>query len=98
MASSQFSDDYADTKIEVDGVNGCMAALAKLKHERPHLKTLLSLGGGGEGSSKFAQVARSEGSRRVFAQHVREIVDLHGFDGVDSKKYPIREQASDFVS
>ena len=64
-----------------------MAALAKLKHQRPHIKTLLSLGGGGKGSSNFAQVARSETLRRVFAQSVRTFVDAHGFDGVDGEIY-----------
>ena len=58
------------------------AALAKLKRENPHLKTLISIGGG-SGSAEFPVLAADAQARQRFAQAVRAFVDAHEFDGVD---------------
>ena len=80
------SDNWADTEIPVDGAYGCISALTSLKARYRHLKIVLSIGGGGApGSTYFPQVASNDSSRQVFSQAVRDLVDAHGFDGVDSK-------------
>lgn len=42
--------------MEVDGEKGCLAAVAKLKAENPHIKTIVSIGGGGS-SNEFPGLA-----------------------------------------
>ena len=84
--SLQLSDSWADTEIPVDGANGCISALLSLKADYTHLKVILSIGGGGEpGGTHFPQIASNDSSRQIFSQAVKNLVDAHGFDGVDSK-------------
>ncbi|KAH8844626.1 hypothetical protein MCOR27_003483 [Pyricularia oryzae] len=75
-------DEYADLQIEADGVTGCLAAVRKLKHQNPHLKTIVSLGGG-SGSAEFPALATNPRARDTLARATRQFVDQHGFDGVD---------------
>lgn len=84
MLSVQLLDDKADTQLPVDGEQGCLAALAKLKRQHPHIKTLLSVGGG-SGSAEFPAVAASIQRREAFVRTARELVDRFGLDGIDSK-------------
>ena len=84
----QFSDEYADTEIDINGdgsVKGCLNDLRALKTQYPKLKTVLSVGGGGEGSAPFPAVASNGIVRSSFAQSARQIVDAFGLDGIDSK-------------
>jgi len=79
------SDEYADTQIEVDGVNGCLrsfAALKKLK-DCSHLKVIISVGGGEKGSEPFKHIASDPSSRQRFANSARALVDEYGLDGLD---------------
>jgi chitinase len=55
-----------------------------LKRENPHIKTLVSMGGG-SGSAEFPKLASSDAARRTFAKEAREFCDRYEFDGVDSK-------------
>ena len=71
--------------MDVDGVKGCIEALQQLKQTHEHLRVVLSIGGGGQGSQHFPAVSQTEYSRQNFAQSARGIVDAHGFDGIDSK-------------
>ncbi|KOS20825.1 Chitinase 1 [Escovopsis weberi] len=75
-------DEWADLNKDVDGEKGCLAALAKLKSENPHIKTVLSVGGG-TGSKEFPALAASEDARRRFADEARQFCDRHSFDGID---------------
>ncbi|CAG8954996.1 hypothetical protein HYFRA_00008685 [Hymenoscyphus fraxineus] len=75
-------DEYADTEREVDGEKGCLAALAKLKLQKPSLKTLLSVGGG-SGSANFPIFAATSTGRENFARTSREFVDRFSLDGID---------------
>ena len=84
MKQSQLSDEYADTRIEVDGTTGCLNALNDLKQQYPLLKVILSIGGGGPGSAPFAEVASSGTKRNTFAMSARALVDEYGLDGIDS--------------
>lgn len=61
-----------------------MAALAKLKSENPHIKTIVSIGGGSS-SKEFPALAENETARQNFAQQARDFCDTHHFDGVDSE-------------
>lgn len=95
-ADLQFTDEYADTKIEVDGTQGGLRAFGALKKAKDcaHLKVLVSIGGGGEGSAHFAAIARDGAVRMRFANAARAFVDEYGFDGLDST-YPIRSSLAD---
>ncbi|KXJ88923.1 glycoside hydrolase superfamily [Microdochium bolleyi] len=78
-------DEHADHNIAVDGVTGCIAATAALKHISPlggRLQIVASIGGG-SGSAPFPALAADPGSRETFAAACRQFVDEHGFDGVD---------------
>ncbi|KAK5994586.1 Chitinase 1 [Cladobotryum mycophilum] len=75
-------DEWADLNKEVDGEKGGLTALAKLKHKNPHLRTIVSIGGG-SGSKEFPALAASEHARRTFAHQVRKFCDRYNFNGVD---------------
>lgn len=88
MASANFDlqaiDDWADNEKMVDGEKGCLAAIAKLKSQHPHIKTLVSIGGGSS-SKEFPALAASKTARQTFARQIKEFCDAHQFDGVDSE-------------
>ena len=69
--------------VPADGEKGGLAALAKLKQQHPHIRTLISIGGG-SGSAEFPALAASPDARANFARHVKDFVDKWNFDGVDS--------------
>ncbi|KAL8336516.1 hypothetical protein RB601_000367 [Gaeumannomyces tritici] len=78
----KLNDEWADLGIDVDGVNGCIAAVAQIKRDNPGIKTIATFGGG-EGSGPFPALAASSRARSTFAAQARNFVDTHGFDGVD---------------
>lgn len=76
-------DLHADTQIAVDGTRGVLPALVKLKKEGfPHLRVLLSIGGG-SGSKDFPSIATDSSKRKKFCETARQIVDDFELDGVD---------------
>ncbi|KAF5539030.1 chitinase 1 [Fusarium mexicanum] len=75
-------DDWAENNKVVDGEKGCLAALCKLKDQHPHIKTLVSIGGGSS-SNEFPALAASKAARQTFAREIKEFCDAHHFDGVD---------------
>ncbi|KAM4066529.1 glycosyl hydrolases family 18 domain-containing protein [Hirsutella rhossiliensis] len=75
-------DEFGDLVKDVDGEKGCLAALGKFKRQHPHIKTLVSLGGG-SGSAEFPKLAASETARETFATEARSFCDRYGFDGID---------------
>ncbi|RYP37653.1 hypothetical protein DL767_002826 [Monosporascus sp. MG133] len=80
--SLRLQDEYADCQIPADGTTGCISALAKLKEEAPHLRALVSIGGG-SGSKEFPVLTADPSSRGRLAYACRQFVDEHGLDGVD---------------
>ena len=72
----------ADHEIEVDGTRGCLRAVTQLKNNHPHIKVLLSVGGGGAGSDHFAALAKKPETRQTFASALVALMD-YGFDGID---------------
>lgn len=87
----QLSDEWADTQIDIAGVDdipatkGCLNAFALLKKKYTRLRVVLSVGGGGKGSEPFAGVARDPASRERFAQTSLGLVQKFGIDGIDSE-------------
>ncbi|KAI1409523.1 glycoside hydrolase family 18 protein [Hypoxylon sp. FL1857] len=95
----RFLDEYADLIKPVDGEKGCVRALAKLKHRKPGLKTLVSLGGA-SGSKEFPAVAANPVRRNTLARSCRQFVDEWQLDGVDIDwEHPTTPQAgSDYIA
>ncbi|KAI0103116.1 glycoside hydrolase family 18 protein [Hypoxylon sp. NC0597] len=95
----RFLDDYADYIKPVDGEKGCLRALAKLKQQKPDLKTLISVGGA-SGSQEFPAVAADPAHRAMFARSCRQFVDEWQFDGVDIDwEHPTTPQTgSDYIA
>ncbi|KAI5457742.1 glycoside hydrolase superfamily [Mariannaea sp. PMI_226] len=75
-------DEWADNDKEVDGVKGCLAAIHKLKSENPHIKTIVSIGGGSS-SKEFPALAANPEARWTFALAIREFCEKHHLDGAD---------------
>ncbi|KAK2035199.1 family 18 glycosyl hydrolase [Colletotrichum zoysiae] len=78
----KLTDDWADTQIPVDGTKGCLSALANLKASAPHIRTLISVGGG-SGSAEFPALAANPAARARFAQEIKAFCDKHQLNGVD---------------
>ncbi|KAI9806807.1 MAG: hypothetical protein M1833_002464 [Piccolia ochrophora] len=78
----QLGDQWADSQMAVDGQRGCLGSFAALKQQHPHLKLILSIGGG-NGSEHFAAVASHYSRREKFGGTARALVDHCGLDGID---------------
>ena len=76
------SDEWADAGADVDGVKGGLGSLMHLKQRHPHLRVLLSVGGG-DSVETFPVVANSPVLRDNFARSVKGLVEASGFDGID---------------
>ena len=57
--------------------------LEQLKQAHPHLRTLVSHGGGGAHSASFPDLAANPTSRATLTRSVRAFVDAHALNGVD---------------
>ena len=70
--------------MDVDGVKGGLGSLMHLKQRHPHLRVLLSIGGGSSAET-FPLVANSPVLRDNFARSAKGLVEASGFDGIDGK-------------
>lgn len=68
--------------MPVDGATGCLGSFSHLKIQNPHLRVILSIGGG-SASQNFAQVAADAGKRVNFARSAKGLVDASRLDGID---------------
>ncbi|KAK2063228.1 family 18 glycosyl hydrolase [Colletotrichum caudatum] len=93
------SDEWADARAPVDGVQGGLGSLMHLKQKHPHLQVILSIGGGSS-SAVFPLVAANTLYRDNFARSARGLVDASGLDGIDIMwEYPCdSEQGHHFLS
>uniref|UniRef100_A0A1A9V627 chitinase n=1 Tax=Glossina austeni TaxID=7395 RepID=A0A1A9V627_GLOAU len=74
-------DPYLD--LEDNYGRGNIRKFNSLKMKNPTLKTLAAVGGWNEGSKKFSIVAADPEKRARFVQSVVELIQRHGFDGLD---------------
>lgn len=92
----------SDSSIDDD--LGYISQAVGLKSKNPSLKVLASVGGWGEGSEIFSQMARDTDKRKNFVNSALELLSTHGFDGLDVDwEYPnqrggIAEDRSNFVT
>ena len=93
------SDEYADAEIDINGTKGCLNNLKTVKVHNPHIKTLLSIGGGGKGSAPLPIVAGSAEARSRFAWTAEEMLEIYDLDGIDVDwEHPSSiQQGSDYV-
>jgi len=93
------SDEWADGKMDVDGVKGCLGSLMLIKQQNPHLKVILSIGGGGA-SQNFPVVAASTIARDNFGRSAYGLVKEADLDGIDIDwEHPSDpQQGRDFLS
>ncbi|QPC75445.1 hypothetical protein HYE68_006197 [Fusarium pseudograminearum] len=93
------SDEWADAGAPVDGVQGGLGSLMHLKQKHPHLRVVLSIGGGNS-SEIFPVVASSTLLRDNFARSARGLVEASGLDGIDiAWEYPCdAQQGYDFLA
>ncbi|KAK8075840.1 hypothetical protein PG997_010503 [Apiospora hydei] len=94
------SDEWADTQAPCDGVQGGLGSLMHLKQAHPHLRVVLSVGGGAGASEAFPLVAASALLRDNFARSAKGLVEASGLDGIDIYwEYPSDpQQGADFVA
>ncbi|XP_013136673.1 PREDICTED: probable chitinase 2 [Papilio polytes] len=79
-----------DSALEKGYSNAGYQSLARLKERFPHLKTILSVGGWNEGTTKYSKMAADPNFRAKFIQSTVEFLKLHQFDGLDLHwKYPV---------
>jgi chitinase len=64
-----------------DGAN--LAMLVTLKKKNPDLEVVVSVGGGGEGSAGFSDMAITPEGRRRFVDSAIDIIERHKLDGID---------------
>lgn len=79
----QLSDEWADARAPVDGVQGGIGSLMHLKQKHPHLQVVLSVGGGAA-ADVFPVVASSPVLRDNFARSALGLIEASGLDGIDS--------------
>lgn len=66
------------------GFKGNLGEIAIMKHRNPKLRCQLSVGGaGGEITSNFQQIIKSEQAMLKFAHDCKELCRMYGFDGID---------------
>ncbi|KAK4105673.1 glycoside hydrolase family 18 protein [Parathielavia hyrcaniae] len=93
------SDEWADAGAPCDGVHGALGSLMHLKQRYPHLKVVLSIGGG-DSAETFPIVASNAVLRDKLGRSVRGLIEASGLDGIDVVwEYPCTpEQGNDFLS
>ncbi|XP_043276969.1 acidic mammalian chitinase-like isoform X2 [Venturia canescens] len=64
------------------GQNG-FAKFNDLRNKNPGVKTLVAIGGWGEGSANYSKMASSPNSREIFVNSTVAFVKRYGFDGFD---------------
>lgn len=82
----QLSDEWADARAPVDGVQGGLGSLMHLKQKHPHLQVVLSIGGAAAAET-FPIVAANTLTRDNFARSARGLVEASGLDGIDSESF-----------
>jgi chitinase len=90
--SIRCTDENIDIKLPVDGTTGYINAWTQMKTQYPSLKIILSIGGTGASSRRFAWVGSDALRRERFASSAKHLLQLYSLDGVSSVPY-IRQEA-----
>lgn len=78
--------------IRIDNLKR-LNSIVKLKHRKPSLKIMLSIGGWGSG--RFSEMAADPVKRQAFARDCRRVIDAFGLDGIDIDwEYPTSRAAN----
>lgn len=73
-------------------------SVVDLKSQNARLKVSLAVGGPVVDGVTFSNMARTEETRAVFVQSVRDVMDTYGFDGVDlAWEHPDVTDGDDYV-
>ena len=64
-----------------------IARTIALRKKNPHLTIMISVGGWGEGSTKYSEMVRTETNRKAFIQSAVDFIKQHDFDGLDLDWY-----------
>lgn len=62
---------------------GMIARTIALRKKNPHLTIMISVGGWGEGSTKYSEMIKTETTRKVFIKSAVDFIKQHDFDGLD---------------
>jgi chitinase len=82
--SIRCTDENVDIKIPVDGTTGYINAWTQMKTQYPSLKIILSIGGAGASSRRFAWVGSDTQRRERFASSAKHLLQVYNLDGVGS--------------
>ena len=77
------ADEFVDFQLAVDGTNGCLNAWTQLKAPYLNLKVILSVGGEGASSKRFAWVGAEAQRRERFSSSAKHLLQLYNLDGID---------------
>ncbi|TCL62766.1 chitinase [Hydrogenispora ethanolica] len=78
-----YTDDWADTKMQFNGLSGHLANYEYYKKKYPDVKVLISVGGWTRGEN-FHAMAATETGRETFARSCLDFLKRHPYiDGVD---------------
>ena len=70
-----------------DGPRGMIPRTMKLRQKNANLTIMISLGGWGEGSTKYSEMVRTKESRKVFIDSVLAFLAKYDFGGLDLDWY-----------
>lgn len=79
----KLKDEWVDCDMPVDGATGALRAWVQAKQQYPHLKIILSIGGGGPASDAFEVIAGNSMAMDRFRYTAKILVDQYCLDGVD---------------
>lgn len=77
------ADEFVDFQLAVDGTNGCLNAWTQLKATHLNLKVILSVGGKGASSKRFAWVGAEAQRREKFSSSAKQLLQIYNLDGID---------------
>lgn len=86
-ANAQGKIEHLDRSIDLGPDEGgsydSIKKFNQLRNRNPNLKTLISVGGGSEGSEKFSPMVSNAETRRAFVENIVKFIRKYGFNGLD---------------